>query len=44
MDHAWEAHVLAADASGTYTRVFVSHDEWVSLASTRPFAVSAATV
>ena len=44
MNHAWEGHLLAADAAGVYSRVFVSHDEWVSLASARPFAVSAATV
>ena len=40
LNHAWEGHVFAAKGGDTYTRAFISHDEWASLASRRPFALS----
>ena len=44
LNHAWEGYVFAARGAVTYTRVFISHDEWVSLASRYPFALSAPAV
>ncbi|HEX8847996.1 MAG TPA: hypothetical protein VF761_00515 [Gemmatimonadaceae bacterium] len=44
LNHAWEGHVFAARGTETYTRVFISHDEWVSVASRHPFALSAPAV
>ena len=40
MNHGWEGHVLAARAGAVEARAFISHDEWVALASRAPFAVS----
>lgn len=44
LNHAWEGYVFAARGAETYTRAFISHDEWVSLASRHPFALSTSAV
>lgn len=41
MTQGWEGHVLAARAGVVEARAFISHDEWVALASRSPFAASA---
>jgi len=40
MKNGWEAHVLASRDAEVCARAFLSHDEWVALASRVPFAVS----